>query len=179
MEGEIIVARECLVDGEVQADSLDELFTLRASFISNNYGACTVEEYLADSKAEFDKILAIPKGANAYLWFEDDLFCQVNFWFVCYLLHIKSRDLRVHLVRPPVHTPFGFGGLDNDQLITAFQNATPLSQISEIAQLWVQYQSGDLDGLKLSASKLRNTLPFIEAAVDAHLLRILVTVTII
>jgi hypothetical protein len=37
IQGEIIVTHECLVDGNVRGNSLDELFQVRAQFISNNY----------------------------------------------------------------------------------------------------------------------------------------------
>lgn len=38
IQGEIIVARECLVDGTVKGIILDEFFASRAKFISQNYG---------------------------------------------------------------------------------------------------------------------------------------------
>ena len=36
--------------------------------------------------SEFEKIQNIEEGVDINLWFEDDLFCQVNFWFVISLL---------------------------------------------------------------------------------------------
>ncbi|MEJ2006462.1 MAG: hypothetical protein P8X57_16220 [Cyclobacteriaceae bacterium] len=45
IDGEIIVARECLVDGEVQSDDLKELFKIRASFITSTYsGDFTIDD---------------------------------------------------------------------------------------------------------------------------------------
>ena len=37
ISGEIIIARECLVDGNVKGNNLIEFFKTRAKFISNNY----------------------------------------------------------------------------------------------------------------------------------------------
>lgn len=45
LHGEIIVARECLVDGNVKGNSLDELFHSRAQFISNNYEGYHEQDY--------------------------------------------------------------------------------------------------------------------------------------
>ncbi|NBC64259.1 MAG: hypothetical protein GVY07_01180 [Bacteroidetes bacterium] len=37
VSGEIIVCRECLVDGPVNGETLDNLFERRANFIANSY----------------------------------------------------------------------------------------------------------------------------------------------
>ena len=45
IQGEIMVARECLVDGSVQGNSLSELFKIRAKFISDNYDGFKEQDY--------------------------------------------------------------------------------------------------------------------------------------
>jgi hypothetical protein len=105
---DIIVARECLVDGVVSGapqgsslddgldatldDTLDAFFHIRASFLQKHYGI-SPDEYATGTMAEFRKIREIPLSSDINLWFEEDLFCQVNFWFCCYLIHESFSNL--------------------------------------------------------------------------------------
>lgn len=172
IEGEIIVARECLVDGEVKSDNLEELFQLRADFISKLSDNCSKEDYRRDTVSEFEKIKGIPPGSTVNLWFEDDLFCQVNFWFVTYLLSHFVQDCNVFLVRPEVHTRFGFGGLNSFQLMRCYEQKVPISQTEQIAALWESYRNGDIEHLQVIALELKDEFPFIPEAVEAHIERI-------
>ena len=56
--GDIIVARECLVDGDVKGMYSDTLFATRAKFLSQHYGG-TEEEYYNKTVPEFQKIISI------------------------------------------------------------------------------------------------------------------------
>jgi len=172
IKGDLIVMRECLVDGEVKSDSLSELYKLRAKFISENYEHCSIKEYYTESVSEFEKIQNIPSESDINLWFEDDLFCQVNFWFTAFLLLEKSEDLKIYLIRPPNHTPYGFGALNQDELTSAYEARTPLLKMHDLAQLWTYYQQNELDKLLEKAKVFEDEFPFIENAVKAHLDRI-------
>ena len=96
IEGEIIVCRECLVEGDVKAASLEEFWQTRAAFITNNYGE-KEEEYFQNSVSEFEKLKALATSdTEVNLWFEFELFCQVNLWFCLYLLQeSKAKIFRV------------------------------------------------------------------------------------
>jgi hypothetical protein len=171
--GEIIVCRECLVDGPVTAGDLSELFQVRARFIAAEYGDYSEEDYKKDSHSQFEMMLNIPTEAEVNLWFEDDLFCQVNFWFVCRLLASKSHTGCVYLIRPTEHTPYGFGGLDSEQLVDAFSHKTEITNdLDGIANLWSAYQEGDTSQLSVLTSELKERYPFVGNAVDAHLDRL-------
>jgi hypothetical protein len=172
IRGEIIIARECLVDGDLRGDDLETFFQHRAEFISSFYGDYSVEQYKQESLAEFEKIRNIPAHSNIHLWFEDDLFCQVNWWFVVYLLVHFVQDGRVYLIRPPAHTPYGFGGMDETALLAAYERKIPLSELDKIAGLWVNYRNGELKRLKELADGLKTKYPFIFPAVEAHIARL-------
>lgn len=172
LPGEIIVARECLVDGDVNSESYQELFQIRAAFISKFYEGYSEEGYYRDVVSEFYKIRAIPVGSEVNLWFEDDLFCQVNFWFTANLLIHSVEGCSIYLVRPEVHTRFGFGGLSEAELIRAFEERSPLSKLNKISDLWDSYKIGDTDKLLKDAKELKDTYPFILKAVEAHLARV-------
>lgn len=169
--GEIIVARECLVDGNVKGSDLDELFVSRAKFLSRSYGG-SEGEYYENTASEFQKILVIHRNSDLNLWFEDDLFCQVNFWFVAHLIFEYVKNSTVYLIRPPLHTPFGFGGLNETKLTEVYQARVQIKDIEKIAGLWKSYQSGDTEQLMSTAKKLEKTFPFILRAVEAHIDRI-------
>ena len=119
----IIVARECLVDGYVKGIDSDQLFASRAKFLSQNYGG-TEQDYYQKVVPEFQKIKHINDDSDINLWFEDDLFCQVNFWFVVHLLHNKKPNNNVFLIRPESHNQYGFGGLNQAQLMSIYKNRT-------------------------------------------------------
>ncbi len=172
IEGETIICRECLVDGDVKSKNLDDLFHVRARFINECYGDFSVEHYYNNAVAEFDKIRNIPKQSIVNLWFEDDLFCQVNFWFVCYLLQNFVQEPLVFLIRPKEHTLYGFGGLSKPGLEHAFAERIQLNSTAQIAGLWEAYKNGNMDKLLHIASKLKKQFPFIKNAVNAHIARI-------
>lgn len=171
LAGEIIVARECLVDGPVDADDLEELFAQRAKFMASDYRACSEAEYYSGAVVEFAKVKNIPPGSTVHLWFEDDLFCQVNFWFVAYLLFHFTERIELYLVRPEVHTPYGFGGLSTLELEAAFDTRISIADLEQLAQLWRLYSSGDLDTLLVVAKQMQSSHPFILRAVEAHVAR--------
>ncbi|MEM6380731.1 MAG: DUF1835 domain-containing protein [Bacteroidota bacterium] len=167
-----IVARECLVDGPVVGGNLEELFQTRAQFLSRHYPPTTEQAYYEQTVSEFAKIQKIEEDAVINLWFEDDLFCQVNFWFVAYLLNQSEYQNEVYLVRPPQHTSYGFGGLNEAELTTAYDQKVPLAELATIGSLWAAYQKEDLSSLKQIALTLTDKFPFILEAVEAHIERI-------
>lgn len=168
--GDIIVARECLVDGNVKGKNLDELFASRAKFLSENYGG-PEQKYYESVVPEFRKILAINDDSDINLWFEDDLFCQVNFWFVAHLLSKEIRKNTIHLIRPKAHTQYGFGGLDESELISIYNNRFVLTELEKIGSLWKWFQNDDSDKIISTAQELETAYPFILSAVEAHIER--------
>ncbi|HFS67569.1 MAG TPA: DUF1835 domain-containing protein, partial [Flavobacteriia bacterium] len=78
----------------------------------------------------------------------------------------------IFLVRPDIHTQFGFGGLKEIELITLFKQRTKITELDEIASLWNSYQNNDTKELIKVAKRLRIKYPFIYKAVKAHLDRI-------
>lgn len=171
IKGEIIIARECLVDGPVEGEDLATLFQTRAKFISNNYEGFTVKDYYGKTVGEFEKIQCIPDGATINLWFEDDLFCQVNFWFIVSLITTSLPPGPLYLIRPEKHTQFGFAGLNESDLQAVYQNKSPLQSTAAMAELWNAYQTANNEKLLTVAQKLEPAYPFILPAVKAQLER--------
>jgi hypothetical protein len=171
LAGQIIVMRECLVDGPVAANTLEDLYQIRAKFLIEEYGLSISQEYFDHTISEIDKIKNITGDSEVYLWFEDDLFCQVNFWFVAFLILKNDRNYKIYLVRPETHTQFGFGGLDEDELMEIYEKRMLIVNLESIAKLWISYQQDDLDQLVKLASQFKITMPFILDVVQAHIER--------
>jgi len=172
IQGEIIVTRECLVDGSVKGKNLTEFFKTRAEFISSNYVGYNKHDYFEKTVPEFQKMQNISDDSDINLWFEDDLFCQVNFWFVINLLNKSHSNIQFFLIRPKSHSQYGFGGLNKSELISIFENRLELTELDKLARLWDYYRINDTKKLIESSKHLKNTYPFIFAAVEAHIERI-------
>ena len=172
LKGELIVAKECLVDGNVSAHSLDELFNLRATFLKENYGS-TEEFYHNLVASEFKKILSLPENSVINLWFEDDLFCQINLWFISSLIEEFVSPKKVFLVRPHTNLQYGFGGLDSEGLVKTYKIRSELSQQDLIlfSSLWKSYQNNNHQEILKSSQNNSEKFPFLPEAAKANVKR--------
>ncbi|QQS37374.1 MAG: DUF1835 domain-containing protein [Ignavibacteriales bacterium] len=171
LPGEIIICRECLVDGSVEGDTLDKLFAARAEFLNNADEETKHIDYFSYVVTEFEKIGSIPKDSEINLWFEDDLFCQVNMWFVFHLLDEYGIDNSLFLVHPSAGLQYGFAGMNKDELIQAFSRRQPVSptDFSQLKHLWKNYQHNNVNELLRISTQLNKHYPFLLPAVKAHI----------
>lgn len=171
LRGKIIVTRECMVHGNVQGLNLKELFKNRARFIHKAFHI-PEQDYYNINAIEFDRMKAIEATATVYLWFEEDLFCQVNLWFVIHLLLKNITVHQIYLVRPPVDSCYNFGASSTTALTACYDRATRLSQSELWNQLWPGYQKNDVSKLLEIAQQLKNNYPFLLPVVQAHIDRL-------
>jgi hypothetical protein len=68
--------------------------------MENNYDV-SFQLYEEKTIKEIEKITSIPDNAEVCLWFENDLFCQVNMWFVLSLL-AENTMLQIFRVFPKI-----------------------------------------------------------------------------
>jgi hypothetical protein len=171
--GELIVARECLVDGNIQGDSLSELIANRAEFIES-YPQIPEGEYFKTTVPEINKIRNIPQRATIYCWFEDDLFCQVNFWFVLHLLAEQELNYKIYLVRPNQGNEYSFGHMSQGELTTAYNaaNIIEATEFKALANLWRSYQHKHLDEMLMLAENYVDEFPFLLPAINAEIDRL-------
>lgn len=169
ISGEIIVAREALIDGPVAAESLDAFYTIREAFLGEAYDPAGT--YQEKSLPEFKKIEALPADTEVNLWFEDDLFCQVNMWFVAHLLKTYTAVTKVYLIRPTTDLRYGFGGMRPEELEKAFANRQKITmeQLALFGKLWEHFQAHQLPGMIALADSASSAFPFLPAAVQAHI----------
>lgn len=173
IQGEVIVARECLVDGNVKGDNFETLMANRAKFIGQ-YPDCSSQDYYLNSVPEFEKIKALGNESEIICWFEDDLFCQVNFWFVLYLLAKESSAQKVWLVRPNQGNEYSFAAMSEEELILAYHEKIFIDKesLSTLVNLWPSYQTEDIKKLKCIGKSIIDDFPYILPAIEAHIARL-------
>ena len=171
--GELVVARECLVDGNIQGEDINELFVNRARYLES-YSQIPAGTYFESTVPEITKITNIPADSAIYCWFEDDLFCQANLWFVLHLLSKQQQGYKIYLVRPNLGNEYSFGLMSNNELIIAYNTATNITvtELKSLSSLWPSYQDKDFDNLLLIAESFLRKYPFLLPAVNAELDRL-------
>lgn len=166
--GERIIFRECLIDGPVNPTPTQELWEVRAEFIQKNYPDTAEIDYRTCSYEEILKIKFIPSGAKIYLWFEEDLFCQVNLWFI--LNYLKDHHAEVYLVLPYPDSPYHFTKLNARELKGCFEtkaHALNVKEMEILARIWTHFQKEEVyEALKI-AGLFQERFPFLKLAVEA------------
>ena len=144
---EQIIFREALVSGPLGGATWEEFWETRGRFLTQNYGA-TVHEVQEKTVAELEKIRSLADGVELSLWFEDDLFCQVNLWFVLNLLS-ESPNIKIYRVFPPEASSAnrwkGFENASTAAFTQAYEAKVPFTS-SDLAlgkNLWEAYRLGD------------------------------------
>ena len=141
----------------------------RAAYLDKHYGESSLEVYRTKVVAQFQQLQAAAAAGHCInLWFEDDLFCQVNLWFTLSLLNEMDGKSEIYLVRPPRHTPYGFGILNKEELTVCYKRE----------YLSVSFAHGKLYGKPIvwpnwnseTAKSFEKRYSFISRAVAAHLM---------
>lgn len=170
IEGEIIVCRECLIEGNLIAENLEDFWQVRENYLSK---AFPKEEnfYIDNVKTEFEKLLNISDGDEVNLWFEYELFCQANLWFCLSLLEKKSSKIfRVApIVRDENDLWKGFGGLNESDLEKCFEQRIELSKddVNFGKQLWKDFSFRDFESLKLKSFESSEKFPYLKKVCEA------------
>src|SRR5215217_6535266 len=129
IEGNIIVVREALIDGNLSGNNLQDFWRSRA-----HYMGVPETEYNSKVVKEFKKIINAPDNSEFNLWFEYDLFCQVNMWFVISILislPIKKKVFAVYtsyLDKTSKQFWNGFGAANSDELKVCYADRILLNE---------------------------------------------------
>jgi hypothetical protein len=174
--GEVVVARECLIEGDLRGDNLPAFFQTRAAYIAATYGENRTA-YFARVVTEFEKLQAAPDGSEFNLWFGYDLFCRANMWFVLSLLDDLGLNKKVYAVYPfylkDKDVWNDFGGATPQDLADCFKNRITLTDadIRLGVGLWKAYKSGDLAALETLSKSTSVAFPYLEEVCKAHIER--------
>jgi hypothetical protein len=169
--GDIIVVREALIDGNLSGDNLHDFWQSRAKYIG-----LTQAEYHNNVVKEFEKIINALDNSEFNLWFEYDLFCQVNMWFVISIINSLSIKKKVYAV----YTSYldksskqfwnGFGPANSNDLTICFADRTLLNDVDlQLGQdLWTAYKSDNLEELIHLAKNPSSAFPYLQEVITAH-----------
>ena len=171
IEGEAIVVREALIDGDLSGANLHEFWQSRAKYLG-----VTLTEYHNTVVREFEKIMNAPDNSAFNCWFEYDLFCQVNMWFVLSIINslpIKKKVFAVytsHLDKTNEQFWNGFGSANTEELTICYANKISLSEadINFGNDLWKAYKNGNLEELTNLSKHQSPAFPYLQEVVKAH-----------
>ncbi|HTE24382.1 hypothetical protein [Flavitalea sp.] len=171
IDGDIIVVREALMDGNLSGNNLHDFWHSRAEYM-----VLTEVEYHKNVVKEFEKIINAPDNSEFNLWFEYDLFCQVNMWFVISIINSLSIKKKVYAV----YTSYldstskqfwnGFGPANSSELTICFADRVPLNNTDLLLgqDLWTAYKSGDLADLIRLAENQSPAFPYLQEVIKAQ-----------
>ncbi|HEY0742999.1 MAG TPA: hypothetical protein VGD40_16130 [Chryseosolibacter sp.] len=167
--GEKIICREALIDGPVDARDLDSFWAQRATFLSSDnpdeYFNLVVKEYHRLTRADASVI---------NLWFEHDLFCQVNLWFTIHLLEKSKTNASLYVVTPTDLTDplwSGFGKMSNEDLEKCYEARVLVEgQDKQLAlALWDAYSTNNALALTKQSDHKSKAFPLLAEVCKAHL----------
>lgn len=174
IHGNIIICRECLIEGNRTGDSLAEFWTARARYISEHYQSTTAQ-YFNETVAEFEKIIQLPEQYEVHLWFEDDLFCQTNMWFILALLMKQETKGKIYRVFPTVQNSIdhwkGFGPSDTEMLKQSLSKrvACTRQDVELGAALWTAYRNDDFKALSALSRAHSSAFQYLKEVCQAHI----------
>ncbi len=170
INGEVIVCRECLVVGDVDADILPDFWEQRARFILSEYGEDEIvyHETVAD---ELARLLDLNSDDEVNLWFEYELFCSVNMWFCLWLLsetgaavfRVEPSDLKAE----DRWDGFGFLGTSDLQKCYGQRVRFTPKEIQLGADLWNAFRKNDHERLIELSKSEEDRFPYLAEVVEA------------
>ena len=170
IDGEVIVCREALVDGDVKAKNLDEFWKLREDFIRREHGE-NGGSYYENVAKEFEKLRDVPANAEVNLWFEYELFCSVNMWFCLDLL--RDADIKIFRVAPVIRAEDekwkGFGKMSAEDLRKCFTGRWEMNVADRElgSDLWQAFSNDDLKRLDVLGNAQTESFPYLREVCTA------------
>lgn len=176
--GEHFAWREALIEGPTPADvSPAEWRKLRAAHLADSYELDTVETE-TELQVQEEKLASYLDHDEVVLWFEHDLFCQIN---LLYLLDwFAQRELgttRLSLIflgeYPGLPNFRGLGELNPDQMASLFPNRHEVSaaEFNLTKAAWAAYRSPDPSAIERFLESDTSVMPFLKRALRLHLER--------
>ncbi|TDQ29795.1 DUF1835 domain-containing protein [Tenacibaculum caenipelagi] len=178
IDGDIITWREMLCEGKTIVDVGSESFwKIRFDFLKDSYKV-TKKKFIDYTLKEYRNLCNHKQQDEIVLWFEYDLFCQINMVAVISWLKRYRKGHKVSLVSSGKISGsdkmFGLGELTTEQLKQHFENRIELTNddIEYADYIWQLYCSDSPLPLE-NAHKFNPKSPFVylEKALRSHLLR--------
>lgn len=178
LPGEHLAWREALVCGPAPGHLAEQDFLkIRATHLAQSYGV-EFQKCESELRAQSATLRTFSDHEEVVLWFEHDLFCQVQ---LIYLLDwFAQRELgqtRLSLICiddfPGIETFHGLGQLNEQQLSSLFpeRKEVTAAQLELASDAWGAYSAPDALALISLLKADLSALPFLETALRKHLQR--------
>ncbi len=156
LAGERAVWRDILMEGPAGAGT-----ETRAAWLAPRLGV-TADAYTHRWREGQATLSRAKEHDEVVLWFEQDLFCATNLWFVLDRLDV----VRVSLVFPAIDDGGGLGALEPGAFGALLERRRRLTaaDIAEARALWRAYAATD----PMPLGRLQPALPFARAAIRLH-----------
>ncbi len=173
--GEHFPFREALAIGPTpQGLSQDEWLSVRANFLSES-SDMDARNVRSDLSAQDEKLAHISSGDEVILWFEHDLFCQIN---LVYLLNrFSHQNMWLSLIcigEFPGRENFrGLGELSAGQMASLFdaRHEVTRAELSLAEKAWSAFCSPDPRRIEDLITEETSALPYLRSALNQHLAR--------
>ncbi|WP_343486254.1 DUF1835 domain-containing protein [Allomuricauda sp. d1] len=177
LKGDIITWREMLCEGKTLSNVGSESFwKTRFEFLNKNYKV-SKSWFVEKTLKEYRSLCNHKQQDQIVLWFEYDLFCQVNMLAVLSWLKTHRRYAEISLVcsgnEDETDKLYGLAELTDEQLLTLYENKTILSQndIEYADYVWQLYCSDNPIRLENLKDYKNFQFDYLSDAVQAHLKR--------
>ena len=177
LKGEIITWREMLCEGKTETSVGSEAFwKTRFEFLHKNYNI-TKSWFVEKTLKEYRSLCNHKQQDEIILWFEYDLFCQINMLAVISWLKTHRRHVQISLVcsgyEDDSNRLYGLNELTDDQIHAHFKSRVALSQndIEYADYVWQLYCSDNPIRLENLADFELYQFNYLEDALKAHLRR--------
>lgn len=178
IQGHAAIWREILCEGPVASLNTSSFWEARKAFLASQYESSD-NTYENKVLTEFEKIKQFQNYQEVVLWFEHDLFCQINLIGVLSWFSQQSIDqTTISIVSLGKHEQqadfYGIGQLYPEQFPELYESRKKLNaeSIQFAAQVWEAYSNTNPTLLlDLIQADQFHQFPYLKKALSLHLLR--------
>ena len=176
--GDVIVWREMLCDGSLHKDvGSDEFWKKRYDYFENEVGVSKID-YFDKTIKELIQLEDLSNYNEIVLWFEYDLFCQVNLLGLCtYLLKYFRKNINYYLVctghedgKPDLQPLSNYSSKEYELLYTNKIKITR-NNLLFAAQSWDLYVDNKKEDLMDFDFGQSSKFKYLQKAINQHLQR--------
>ncbi|MGB5430125.1 DUF1835 domain-containing protein [Eudoraea sp.] len=177
LKGEIITWREMLCEGKTETNVGSESFwKTRFDFLHENYKV-SKSWFVEKTLKEYRSLCNHKQQDQIILWFEYDLFCQINMLAVLSWLKKHRRYAEIYLVcsgdEDETNRLYRLNDLSDEQLLNSYENKIKLSQndIEYADYVWQLYCSDNPIRLENLIDFDNYQFDYLSDAIKVHLRR--------
>ncbi len=177
LKGDIITWREMLCEGKTETNVGSESFwKTRFDFLHKNYKV-SKSWFVEKTLKEYRSLCNHKQQDQIILWFEYDLFCQINMLAVLSWLKKHRRYAEIHLVcigdEDETNRLYRLNDLSDEQLLNSYENKVKLSQndVEYADYVWQLYCSDSPIRLENLIDYDNYQFDYLSDAIKVHLRR--------